>query len=171
MAVNHSLPPEIYEWEDELQLKLQFAKITAGRPEMYFSAGYEVFTGPENYGRAMACVAWLHDPIVRREWERRLGAQTEDVDDKEQSVRERLAIARDPNVPIEARLKAYDQIDDVNGWKTSKTGNTNNTVVLINPILRVPTRDVTPEDDEDFNVRFKANQMKLVNNAKSSRPN
>jgi hypothetical protein len=171
MAWSISSPPPIFEGEDELQLKLQFAKAIAGHPERIQTAGYEIFPGEENYGRAMQCRAWANDPIVLREIERILEApETNSKDELKQQIEdELLRIGRDSSVAVDMRLKSYEQVRDMNGWKTVGGNVQLNDNRVIN-VLRVPTRDVTPEDDADFDRRFKDNQMKLVTDARSNRP-
>ena|ERR1700761_392784 len=70
MSWSVSSPPPIFEGEDELQLKLQYARLIAGHPEKVETAGYIVFPGDHNYGRAMQARAWRSDPIVIAEMER-----------------------------------------------------------------------------------------------------
>ncbi len=172
MAWSASSPPPIFEGEDELQLKLQFAKAIAGHPERIQTAGYEIFPGDENYGRAMQCRAWANDPIVLREIERILEAPETNSADvlKSQVQDELLRIGRDSVTPIDMRLKAYEQVRDMNGWKTVGGNNIQLNDNRIVNVLRVPTRDMTAADDADFDKRFKAQQTQLVIDARSNRP-
>lgn len=70
MSWDISSPPPIFDGEDELKLKLQYARLIAGHPEKVETAGYVVFPGDHNYGRAMQARAWRSDPIVIAEMER-----------------------------------------------------------------------------------------------------
>lgn len=164
-------PPPIFEGEDELQLKLQYAAIVARNPNAKLTAGYQVFPGSENYGRAMQAQAWLSDPIVQEEISRltETGEAGSLLPPDEAIQLEVLQAARTAD---DDRDKAtlYKLYMDSRGM-IAKGGNnvqiTDNRVVNV---LRVPTRDVTPEDDEDFDRRFYIQQNALIANAKSSRP-
>jgi len=167
------VPPPIFEGEDELQLKLQYAGIVARNPNAKLTAGYTVFPGQDNYGRAMQAQAWLSDPIVQEEIARiRDGDPKAFVPEQDAKV-EQVAweIAEDRQVEPKDRIAALKLIADVRGM--IQKGGTNVTIAQDNRVvhvLRVPARDVTPEDDADFDQRFYAQQTALIANAKSSRP-
>jgi hypothetical protein len=163
----HLQPPPINEGEDEFALKMQYAEIVARDPSQRQLAGYAIFPGAENYGRAMQASAWFYDPVVQAEIARLAGngeaaalLPDEDafakkvLDRAEQSLEDKDAFA---GFRLYAELKGFVK-------KGPAVVNDNRTI----NVLRVPTRDVTPEDDEDFERRFEAQQIELVANVRSS---
>lgn len=170
MAWNRETPP-IFEGEDELQLKLKYAAIVARNPNAKLTAGYQLFQGAENYGRAMQAQAWLTDPIVQEEISR-----LRDTGEAQSLLPEASS------VKLEILQRARGAIDDKDAaalyklylesegeiQKTAPQVNINDNRVV--NVLRVPTRDITPEDDADFDRRFYIQQNKLIADAKSTRP-
>lgn len=158
--------PPIHEGEDERELKREFARFVVANPDLEDQAGYHVFSAPEDFGRAMQAQVWLHDPLVRTEM-LRLKSSDEEVrimlPTKEQLIKE-----------VHDRAKTADDKEAVNFYKlqaelcgfTTKAPLVDNRTINV---LRVPTRDVTPEDDADFDVKFEAQQQKLVADARSPR--
>jgi hypothetical protein len=166
------IPPPIFDDEDELQLKLKYARIVARNPNAKLTAGYQVFEGPDNYGRAMQAQAWLSDPLVQEEISRiRESGEAESVLPDVSVVK--LEILQEARSATDAKDKAalYKLYLEAEG--EIKKGGTSVTIAQDNRVvnvLRVPARDVTPEDDEDFDRRFYAQQTALIADAKSSRP-
>ena len=163
-------PPPLFEGEDELQLKLQYATIVARNERERFTAGYKIFPGPENYGRAIQVQAWYSDPIVQDEITRLRGEglgglKAEDQQDAfAAEVLQRFRQADDKEAVGLGKLYA-----DVKGWGGKGTNiNINQDNRVVN-VLKVPTRDVTPADDDDFNRRFYEQQNRLIADAKSTR--
>lgn len=160
-----NVPPPIFEDEDELQLKLAYARMVARNERERFTAGYKIFPGPDNYGRALQVQAWYEDPIVQDEISR-LRHGEDDANPKEQleaEIHQRARAADDRD-----SVAFYKLLADMKGFVQKGPATLiDNRVVNV---LRVPTRDVTPEDDEDFNRRFYAQQNALIADAKSSRP-
>lgn len=161
-------PPPINEGEDELQLKLQYARMVARNPRERFTGGYKIFPGEHDYGRALQVQAWYFDQIVQDEIGR-LTVGDEDDDPQEQFETEVMNRARQADdreaigfYKLAAELKGY-----VQKGGTNINVNQDNRVVNV---LRVPTRDITPEDDADFNEKFYAQQTKLIADARSNRP-
>lgn len=163
-------PPAILEGEDELQLKLEYARIVARNERERFTAGYKIFPGPDNYGRALQAQYWYDDPIVQDEITRlRYNDSDDDPDaELEAEIHQRARSAEDKDA-----LGYYKLLAEMRG----KTGRGSQTNIQINnndnrvvKVLRVPARDITPEDDQDFEDRFYAQQTKLIADARSSRP-
>lgn len=168
----NTTPPQINEGEDELQLKLQYAAMVARNERERHTAGYKLFPGPENYGRALQAQAWYYDPIVQDEIARLREGSDEDAKPPIDSVKaEILQEARAALEPKDkaALYKLYLESEGAiqKGNQTNVQINQDNRVVKV---LRVPARDVTPEDDADFDERFYAQQNRLIADARSSRP-
>lgn len=164
--------PPIHEGEDEYALKMRFAEIVAANPERRLSAGYSLFTGPENYGRAMQAQSWLRDPMVVAEIERlQTGTDAASIlPTKEAVAKEILNLARElasshgGGKDAIGAYKLYGEyVGDIQKVPTAIVDNR-----VIN-VLKVPVRDQTPEDDADFDTRFYAQQTKLIADAKSIR--
>jgi hypothetical protein len=158
--------PPIHEGEDERELKREFARFVVANPDLEDQAGYHVFPDPADYGRAMQAQIWVHDPLVRTEMLRLKGSEAEVrimLPTKEQLIKE-----------VHDRAKSAEDKEAVNFYKlqaelcgfTTKAPLVDNRTINV---LRVPTRDVTPEDDADFDVKFEAQQTKLVRDARSNR--
>lgn len=163
--------PTIFAGEDELQLKLKFAQLCARDWSNRAMAGYAVFPGEDNYARAMAAQAWLTDPVVQAEISRlRYEGADEVTPSKAELVKKMVDAAdaaTDPKVKIEGYYKAADVLGFVNKGSVNVTNNNDNRVVKV---LRVPER-VTEDNREDWKAGFKERQMKLVTDARNSRPN
>lgn len=168
----NTTPPAIFEDEDELQLKLQYAALVARNERERFTAGYKLFPGEENYGRALQVQAWYFDPIVQDEIGRLRSGDDEDdkpsIDCVKAEVLQQARAAIDPKDKA-ALYKLYLESEGaiLKGNTTNVQINQDQRVVKV---LRVPARDVTPEDDADFDERFYAQQTRLIADARSSRP-
>jgi hypothetical protein len=166
----HLSGPPILEGEDERELKLAFARYCFENPGLEREAGYHVFPGRDNFGRALQAQAWIHDPIVRAELNAMRGdedAVDERCPSKADLESEAWDIARNPAVDAKDRIAAIRLAAEMQGaiQKGPAVAIDNRTI----NVLRVPTRDVTPEDDADFDLKFKAQQTKLVADARSAR--
>jgi hypothetical protein len=164
-------PPPIFEGEDELQLKLQYARLCAANPRGRLTAGYTIFPGADNYGRALQCQAWFYDPFVQDEIQR---LQTDDAgetlpsdDELEADLIRTLEAAIDTKDKIAAFRLLFERRNMVSKGGTNINVNQDNRVVNV---LRVPSRIRTDEEREEFNRRFKENQVNLIADARSSRP-
>jgi hypothetical protein len=165
-------PPPINDDEDELQLKLQYAALVARNERERFTGGYKIFPGADNYGRALQVQAWYFDPIVQDEISRlRAGEGEDDEDDRVRQIKSEIL----------QRARSADDREAVGFYKLcleaeGAIGKGNTTNVQINQdnrvvkVLRVPARDITPEDNADFDERFYAQQTRLIADARSSRP-
>lgn len=165
-------PPPINEGEDELQLKLQYAAMVARNERERFTAGYKLFPGPDNYGRALQAQAWFYDPFVQDEIARlREGGEDSDGLPAIESVKaEVLHLARS-TIDKKDAIAAYKLYLECEGAIQRGTNvNIDNSDNRVVNVLKVPMRDVTPEDDADFDRRFLAQQTKLIADAKSERP-
>lgn len=160
--------PVIYHDEDELQLKLKFADYCARNWSNRHMAGYIIFPGEDNYGRAMAAQAWLTDPIVQNEIGRLRSEGAEEVTPSKAEIVKKMMDAadasNDPKVKIEGYYKAADVLGYVQKGSVSVTQNNDNRVVKV---LRLPPR--VPE--AQFEAEFYEQQTKLVADARASRPN
>lgn len=165
-------PPQIFEGEDEFQLKLEYARVVARNPSEALLAGYQVFPGDENYGRAMQASAWLHDPFVQKQISilRETCEATSLLPDDAVVQLEILQEARAaPDPKDKATLyKLYCESKGIIA-KAGTNVNINQDNRVVN-VLRVPRRDVTPEDDAAFERKFYIDQNALIADAKSSRP-
>jgi len=163
--------PAIFADEDELQLKLKFAELCVRDWPNRHMAGYAIFKGEENYGRAMAAQAWLNDPIVQSEIGRLRYEGAGDVTPSKAELVKKMIDAADAStdakVKIDGYYKAADVLGFVNKGSVNVTNNNDNRVVKV---LRVPER-VTEANREDWKTGFKERQMKLVTDARNSRPN
>jgi len=159
-------PPPIFEGEDERELKLRYARLLAAHPERAGQIGYDVFPGPENYGRALQAQVWQHDPIVRAELERLQDAGEADVllPTKEQFAKEVLDTGRAAGDPKD-KVAAFKLHAEVMGYmpKAGVNVNVDNRSQTIK-VLRVPAYG----SSDAFRSRLKEQQTKLIANARSS---
>ncbi len=169
LTVNVAPPetPVIYEDEDEIELKLQFAAAVVSLPsDRWTEAGYKVFQGVDNYGRAMQAAAWINDPVVQIEIDR---LRSPEAAGEYIPTREEMAAHIYQRAKLESDAKAaaplYRHVMDLLEYspKAGPAVQVNNTM----NVLRVPER---AKDPETFAERFKESQMKLVRDARSSRP-
>ena len=159
--------PVIREGEDEFELKMKFAKILYDHPEKKLTAGYMLFPGPENYGRAMQAALWNTDPFVIAEIERLMGdGNYEDREPTESQVRKEVLDHARATIDAKVKLDGYRLYADMRGMLRKDMAVNVGTI----NILKVPTRDISAEDDADFERRFEAQQLKLVRDARSTRP-
>lgn len=155
------------EGEDEYDLKMQFAAIVAKNPQQSAMAGYVLFKGPDNYGRAMQAQAWLSDPIVQAEIARLAGDETLSLLPTEEEIQ--LATwnvalsAIDPKV----KLQALELLSKQRGiLKTPGDGGGGGNTFIKN-VIKLPNRIEGDRDEELFRARFEAQQLKLVKDARS----
>lgn len=175
METNWAEPVLIYEGEDEAALKRRFVELSVRYPHANpYEIGFKTFEGLyEQVARgAAAGLAWSKDLDIC-EAIRELGLvgvdMSADLPTKEMVMRELYALAR---LPIEAkdRIKAYETLANIAGYIEKPGVTVNNNTQVVN-VLRVPTRDITIEDDRDFAQKFKEQQLQLVSDARSNRPN
>lgn len=163
----HTQGPPLREDEDERELKCQFARFAVENPVLANEAGYHVFPGPENYGRALqANTAWPHCPIVRAE-KRRLAEDGQVSSMLPSPEQVKKAIWDRSNASIEdkdalAGMRLYCEVEGL--IKKGPSAIFDNRTINV---LRVPMRDVTPEDDIDFERRFEQHQTALVANVRN----
>lgn len=160
--------PVVYHDEDELQLKLDFARLCARDWSNRHMHGYTIFPGEDNYGRAMAAQAWLSDPIVQNEIGRLRGEGVDEINPSKAELAKKIIdvadSAGDPKVKIEGYYKAADVLGYVQKGSVSVTQNNDNRVVKV---LRLPPR----VSEEQFEREFHEQQTKLIADARASRPN
>jgi hypothetical protein len=158
--------PVIFDDEDEVELKLHFAREVVKCGADWRMAGYRVFQGQDNLGRAMQAANWINDAIVTIEIDRIRNSSdpSETMPTKEQFVAEIWSRAK-----LEGDSKAsaplYKIVAEV--MKFIEPGGTKVHVGdIVQNVLRVPERSV---DKVSFAERFKASQTKLVTDARSNR--
>ncbi len=162
-------PPEtpvIYEDEDETELKLRFAAaVVSLPPDRWSEAGYKVFQGVDNYGRAMQAATWINDPTVQIEIDRLRSPEAagEHIPSREEMASHIYRRAmQEPDARAAAPL--YNHVMDLLEY-SPKAGPAAVIKQTVN-VLRVPER---ARDAETFAERFKESQMKLVRDARSNR--
>lgn len=157
------------EGEDEYDLKMQFAAIVARNPSQALMAGYVLFKGTENYGRAMQAQSWLTDPMVREEIARLVG--TEEVSlllpsdaEVEKELWDTIKACNDPKV----KIGGLDLLSKIRGMQKGGDGPGGTTNIIQN-VIKLPNRVEGPDEEALFEARFEAQQLKLVRDARSPR--
>lgn len=161
--------PTIFSDEDELQLKLEFARLCAEDPANIAMHGYTLFPGETNYGRAMAAQKWIDDPLVQREISRLRAENVEELlDEKAQFAKRMMDKGNACNDPKTA-LGYYELFAKVMDYLPKQGGN-NVQLNLTQNVIEVPTR---ARDDElpFLEGEWAEQQRKLVADARSARPN
>lgn len=159
--------PPIFEGEDERELKTAYALFCVQHPDLHHDAGYHVFPGPQNAGRALqAYHAWRHDPFVRAEIERLRGTGAAvTLPSKEEFAAEMWS--RSKTADDKDAVKFAEVAGKVLGYiQTGSSVTVDNRTINV---LKVPSRVSTVEEKADFAIRFKAQQTRLVADARSSR--
>lgn len=163
--------PVLFEGEDEVSLKLQFAEMCARDWNGRMTHGYSLFPGEENYGRAMACSEWLTDPFVVREINR---LKTEDggvgvlLPSKDELAKKILDEA-DATIDKKDKLGFLKLAADVMGYVTKGDVNID-ARSLVQNVIEVPSR-ITEDQRPAKEFEWVEQQRKLVADARSSRPN
>lgn len=148
--------------EDEEAAKLAYAAAYLKRGRNKFDAGYTVFPNSEDRGRAMQAANWYGDPVVMREIER-LDAELT----LEAAFDAFMATIEDEKLKLEAwkvKLEMHGKIKKPAGT------NVNIDNRQVNYHLKTPMKPATEDEQANFAARFKAQQMKIVSDAKSNRP-
>lgn len=161
--------PVIREGEDEYALKLAYARAVFELGTDWARAGFVVFQGPNNYGRALQASSWISDFDVQEELKRlrRDPAETLPSDDEIESAL--FAIVKSPTAADRDKVSAATLIWEKRG-KVKRGASTNiNNGVINNNVLRVPAKPKTAEELETYEMRLKASQLKLVSDARSSK--
>lgn len=163
--------PTIFHDEDELQLKLEFARLCAEDPSNITMHGYTLFPGEANYGRAMAAQKWIDDPLVQNEI-RRLRQDDAEVADllPGELLYAKEALDRSRSEPdAKVRFDYFKLAGEALGY-INKGKDANVQVNVIQNVIEVPTR---ARDDElpMLEGQWAEQQRKLVADARSSRPN
>lgn len=157
-------PPVIYEHEDEIALKLEFARRWAKAPSQYLSIGYSLFSEPGDEGRAIQAQAWRHDPFVIAEFERlRDKSDDEEASEKEKFLTKLSTFASeitDPKVKLDA-LKLEAEVLGLTGKGAQVSVNVDNSTTKT--VLFVPQA----ESVDDFKERFRKQQTNLIANART----
>ena len=169
--------PAIYEGEDEVALKLQFAVLCAKDWNGRKTHGYELFKddvgfgGQPDYGRAMATEKWLEDPFVIREINRLMteqggvGALLPSPDEIAKEVLDLGRSASDHKdklgyFKLYADMQGLIQKGDINIDARS----------LVQNVIEVPSR-ITEDQRPAKEFEWVEQQRKLVADARSTRPN
>lgn len=169
--------PVLYENDDEVALKLQFAELCARDWNGRMSHGYAIFKndvgrdGQPDYGRAMACSEWLTDPFVVREINR---LKTEDggvgvlllsPDEFAKKVLDEADDCTDKKVKL-GYLELYAKTQGL----IQKEDSGANVNVLVQNVIEVPSR-ITEDQRPAKEFEWVEQQRKLVADARSTRPN
>lgn len=161
--------PVIFSDEDELQLKLEFARMCAEDPSNAKLHGYTLFPGEHNYGRAMAAQKWLEDPLVQREIARLLQGNVEELLDEKARFAKRMfdkaESIGDPKVAF-SYFELFAKVMDY----LPKQGGNNLQLNLTQNVIEVPTR-ATDDELPVLEGQWAEQQRKLIADARSSRPN
>lgn len=158
--------------EDEYDLKMQFAAIVARDPAQAMMAGYKLFDkGPSDYGRAMQAQAWLTDPIVRERIAQLVGSGEVSIllpsdAEVEKELWDTIRGTQDPSL----KIKGIDLMAQIRGMKKSGSDMPGSGGVFIQNVIKLPNRVEGPDEDALFEARFEAQQLKLVKDASSSKP-
>jgi len=152
--------------EDEYDLKMQFANIVAGNPSQAMMAGYVLFKGPHNYGRAMQAQAWLTDPIVQAEIARLVGSDDVSLllpsdDEIQKELWNTVLAATDPKV----KITGIDLMSKIRGMQ--KDGGSRGGNVYVQNVIQTPRRVQGEAEEALFALQFEQQQMKLVENARA----
>ncbi len=160
--------PTVFSDEDELQLKLEFARLCAEDPANIAMHGYTLFPGQHNYGRAMAAQAWLSDPIVQREIARLRENEVEDLLDERARFAKRVMDDGLSCNDLKVRLGYYELFAKVMDYLPKQGANVN--VNLTQNVIEVPTR--AREDELPMlEGEWAEQQRRLIADARSNRPN
>jgi hypothetical protein len=155
------------EGEDEYDLKMQFAAIVAANPQQALMAGYVLFKGPENYGRAMQAQQWLSDPIVQSEVARLAGDHAPDLLPTEDQIKLATWNVAQQASDMRVKLQALELLSKQTGILKTPGEGSGGGNVLIQNVIKLPNRVENDRDEELFRARFEAQQLKLVRDARS----
>lgn len=161
--------PPIREGEDEHELKLAFARAVFRLGDDWKRAGFSVFRGPDNYGRAMLAIGWINDFVVQDELDRLHEDPAETLPTDDQIEQMLITIAQKPGTSARDATQALALVWERRKQIKQSANMMINTGVINNNVLRVPAKPTTPEEREIYEIRLKASQLKLVADAKSSR--
>lgn len=179
MFANHAIAdgPPLHEDEDEYELKLAYAAVVHRNREAWVNAGFEIFHSPQDFGRALQCKSWIHDPIVNQELRR---LDHEDKEPKKPNVemdadiravrKAMMSIVNDVDAGTANRIKAGEVVlksHDVGGFGRASTNNNIQNNITQN-VMRVPMQ-VTEETRPQWEAAFKEQQLKLVADVRSSK--
>jgi hypothetical protein len=161
--------PVIRDGENEVELKLAFAGHVYRLRDDWRKAGFALFQGPDNYGRAMQCVGWINDPIVQIELERLRDNPAETLPSKAELEKILFDIASSGATAAKDRIAAVGLMLEARGEiKRGSSVNVNNGTIN-NNVLRVPAKPITAEEEALYEARLEQSQMKLVRDARASR--
>lgn len=160
------------EGEDEYTLKMAFAEIVADDPANSMRAGYVLFDrGPEDYGRAMQAQTWLLDPVVNDRISKLVGKDNvskllpSDAE-IEKELWDTIKAATDPSL----KVKGIDLMAQIRGMKKTAGDGPGGGNTFIQNVIRLPQRVEGPQEEALFEARFEAQQLKLVRDARSPKP-
>lgn len=160
--------PTIFSDEDELQLKLEFARLCAEDPSNAHLHGYTLFPGEANYGRAMAAQRWLDDPTVQREINRLRRDSVEELIPSPEMLAKKIIDVADAASDSKVKIEGYYKAADVLGYIKRGTEVNVNTAIVQN-VIEVPTR-ATDDELPMLEGQWAEQQRRLVADARASRP-
>lgn len=159
------------EGEDEYDLKMQFARECARNPAEQLTAGYRVFVGPDNYGRAMQAQMWLTDPVVQEAIQRFGGPEAvgEMLPTKDQILKHISDVAisckaTQPKIALDGFKLFLEASGEMPNGNDNGGGN-----MYIQNVIKLPNRIEGPDEEALFEARFEAQQLKLVRDARAPR--
>jgi hypothetical protein len=160
--------PVVFEWEDEVDLKLQYARAVYDCGADWRMAGYRVFQGTHNIGRGMQAANWINDPIVVIELSRLRndGEAEEAMPITRAGLAKRVLDRANAEDKTKDAVAAYELVAKLLDYMPKATQNLHVGDNIVQNVLRVPERAV---DKESFADRFRASQTKLVADARSAR--
>ncbi len=158
------------EGESEHALKMAFAAIVARDPSKSMTAGHTLFNqGPQDYGRAMQAQAWLIDPIVRERIAELLGSDNVALllpSDAE--IEKELWDAVRETKDTGLKIKGIDLMAQIRGMKKGAAEGLGGGNTFIQNVIKLPNRVQGEREEELFEARFEAQQLRLVQHARSS---
>lgn len=161
--------PTIFHDEDELQLKLEFARLCAEDPANAHLHGYTIFPGERNYARAMAAQKWLDDPIVQREVNRLRRDSVEELIPSPEMLAKKIIDVADSAVDSKVKIEGYYKAADVLGY-IKRGGDVNVQTNVVQNVIEVPTR-ATEDELPMLEGQWAEQQRRLIADARASRPN
>lgn len=163
--------PTIFSDEDELQLKLEFARLCAEDPSNVSLHGYTLFPGEANYGRAMAAQKWIDDPVVQREISRlrKTDAEVADLLPGELLYAKEALDRSRSEIDAKVRFDYFKLAGEALGY-INKGKDANINVNVVQNVIEVPTR-ATEEELPMLEGQWAEQQRRLIADARASRPN
>lgn len=160
--------PIIFDDEDEVELKLAFARIVYNDASNWRMAGYSLFQGQQNIGRAMQAANWINDAVVQIELHRlRNLGDDEPVPISRNALAKLTLDAAKAEDKTKEKVAAFELVAKLLDYMPKNGPNVHVGDNIVQNVLRVPERSTDPIS---FARRFEESQTKLVADARSNRP-